>query len=280
MKLKRIWLWITISIISFTSCQKDEDIVLPVSEKEHLYIEIQGDLDDVTVLMDSENIRKYKAAVQRVLKSAKQNGTDLRFNARCGSELNISERLYTRLTQNYLRLIKSGKYILIKEYGEYGISPKAEIEKGIRRLKSGQVEDEVEDGGTGNDPLSLDPDGDIVNNIISGFRNYTDGETQHMNDLWDMDSYDWGYAGDSNINLGYTMGGYQGHVYMNSGCSGNWVEQNCSGNYIMTNRSYFDHQANMGFFVMDDYNERPLTVVSVYSYDGYQYMKSQLGSQW
>lgn len=282
MNLKRIWLWIIISVVSFTSCQNDEDILFPLTESEYEYIEIQGNIDDVTVLMNSENIRKYKAAVQRVLKSAKQNGTDLHFNAQCGADLNISERLYTRLTQNYLKLIKSGRYILIKEYGEYGIAPIAEIEKGITRLKSGHVEggESAEEEGNGNEPLSLDTDGDVVNNIINGFRNYKHRTTNHMTDLWDMDSYDWGYAGDSRIIKGYSMGGYQGRIFMNSGCSGNWVDQNCPGNGIMTARSYFDEYANKGFFTMYGYDQRPLVSITVNSNNGYNYMRNQLGGFW
>nr|WP_319998900.1 hypothetical protein [uncultured Draconibacterium sp.] len=273
MNLKRICLLIIITVVSLTSCQIDDDISFPLAESEYEYIEIQGNLNDVTVLMNPENVRRYKIAVQRVLKSAKQKGTDLCFNAKCGAELNISEKLYDRLTKNYLGLVKSGKYILVKEFGEYGLAPKTEIESFIPRLKSGQTEG-------GDAPLSLSPGSDIINNIISGFRNYRDGQTLHMNDIWAMNSHDWGYAGDSYINKGFLMGHYQGHVFMNSGCSGNWVDQNCTGNYINYTRSYFDSQTNTGFFTMYDSNQLPLATVSVHTYNGYQYMKGQLGEEW
>ncbi len=96
-----------------------------------------------------------------------------------------------------------------------------------------------------------------------------------MNDIWDMDSREWGTASQNVINTGFSIGGYTGSVYLNNGCWGS--DNDCSGNYICEGYSSWDSQTNTGSFTLNDCQGLPLGVVNVSGSDGFDYMSNYLG---
>lgn len=259
-----------------TSCQQFEMESNPFTSSE--YIEIQGNLDDVRVLMNAENSNKYKIAVNRLLSMASQNGSSISFFAQNGADINISEQLYIRITQKVIKQIESGKFYLTKENGQNVIMPLKDVGKGIVRLKSSPIE--------GNQNTGI-PIGDGCNEaqaVINGFKNYDSDTDGNINDIWDMDSRNWGTASQNVINSSFTIGGYSGNVYMNNGCynsNNNYNGSNdCSGNNICDAYSYWDDQANVGFFVFNDCQGLPLAVIQMSGQEAFTYMGNCLGGSW
>ncbi|MBN2662013.1 MAG: hypothetical protein JXR68_00065 [Bacteroidales bacterium] len=263
---------ITISGFLLQSCEEDEFDLNSFSMNE--FIDIQKDINDIEVLMNAENRAKYQVAVDRVLSLAHQNGTKIEFNTQSGIDVNISEQLYNRITQNTIKLIESGNFILFEENGKNVLIPEKFIGSDIVRLKSTSVEGSASNG------IFLGNGCNEAQAVLNGFKSYDSSTCGSMNDIWNMDSRNWGTASQNVINTSFTLSGYSCNAYLVNGCynsNNNYNGSNsCSGNYICEGYKEWDPQTQMGTFILNDCQSLPLAFIKVYGYEAYQYMISYL----
>lgn len=276
MKSKSLKVLSIIACIVFvftTSCEEIDTELMNYADAE--YIDIPGDLNDIMVLANTQNWEKYSIAIDRVLSGAIQKGNTITFKAQSGSEINVSEQIFSKIVNHYTALIESGEYLVVKENGKNVVVPKNQIGKGIVRLKSAQEGDGSSCG------ISLANGCNEPQAVINGFMCYDRNTTSCMSDLWNMDSRNWGTASQNNIQTSFTINGYSGRVQLNNGCfnSNNSYNgsNNCSGNYICSAYKQWDDQAQVGYFIVQSCDGRPLAVIQVQGYNAYQYMANYIG---
>jgi hypothetical protein len=258
---------IFISCLFFFSCQQYE--IEQIEPDISPFLSINGDLENPSTFMIPENIKIYREAFERVLATTVQNGKSVEFKFDKGSEINISEDIFLRITENLSELINSEKMIIVKVDGENTLISKKPINS-IRRLKSGGMEEDSY--------FRWRLDGNIPLDIMNGMRSYNSNIHSNINDIWDLST------GNFPAYNYYTMSGnftYNGETYsyfMGNGCANSGTGNNgCSWNDISSH--YTDQQSggNYYFILEGAATQQPIVVIHAYSNTGYSKMKNFLG---
>ncbi len=249
--------------VLFQGCEKDEfDSVIVDSNN---YLSIAGDINNPGILILPENREIYELAVERVLSVASQRGNTVSFFINSGLDINISERLFLRISSNLQNQIESGKMMIVKEEGKNKFVRKV-ILSPTMRLKYGNVEPDDD-----RDPL----DGNVGQAIMHGMSVYNSNIHNNINDIWNLSSGNFQAHNYYQMSGGFTYGGSHFRYSIANGC-GNGGEYDCDLNDI---NSFYTYQESGGkyYFVIDNIQQLPSVTISTYSKEGFTKMSEYLG---
>jgi hypothetical protein len=226
-------------------------------------------MENPSTFMINENIKIYREAFERVLAISVQDGESVEFKFDTGLEINISEDIFLRITENLTELINSGKMIIAPVNGKNTLISKMPINN-IRRLKSGGMEEDSY--------FRWRLDGNIPLDIMNGMKAYDSDMHSNLNDIWDISSGNFPAQDYYTMSGNFTYGGETYSYFMSNGCANSGTGDNgCSWNDISSH--YTDQQSggNYYFILEGAATQQPVAVIHAYSSTGYNNMKNFLG---
>ncbi len=263
---RKLGLILTLFLLFF-SCQQDEiELIEPDISS---FLSINGDMEDPDTYLVPENIGKYNEAFQRVLAVSVQNGESVEFKVNNGSEINIAENMFLKISRTINESINSKKMIIVRKNGENLLLRKMPITN-IKRLKSGTWEEDSY--------FRWRLDGNIPQDIMNGMKAYSSSIHGNINDIWDLSS------GNFQAQNYYTMGGYFTYMgetfyyFMSNGCGNSGTNNNsCSMNDISSNYSYQESGGSYFFVLQGAATQTPIVTIKAYTNTGYNIMRNFIG---
>ncbi|PTN08548.1 hypothetical protein [Mangrovibacterium marinum] len=258
-----------ISLLLF-SCQEDDIYMETPSSSD--FLTITGGIDTPGTLYDPINAEIYRRAFQRVLSVSKQTENQVEFLIDSGSEINISEEIYKKISSHLIEVISSGKVAIVERNGINSLVRSHGVSLSKVRLKSGSTESEPYARGT------LSEGDNISQNVMNGLKDYAANPDAfaNTNDIWDLSSGNFPASSNYKMSGGFTYKGYSFSYFVGNSCEA-WDQLgNCPDNDINTNQITREAGGTYHFSI-DNTMQLPIANISTSDPKGFEVMKEFLG---